>query len=234
MHKAAARGDTAALLVKVLLDVGANIYATESGGNTPARLAAAAGSLRIPRLLASGFSAMYESKNATGFTPLMMAARAAKLDVKRHLLEKGVNHAVSDASGTSLVHLAIRRGNPAVMQVLQDFGANYNNVTAIVDNAHPIWQAIHEGQLAFVERMLDSGLSVDYEYGAVSLLQLAAEVDNPSIVRLLLDRGAAVNKADNYGWTALIPLPILAALRSLYWFFKTATRRPAIIRAGRC
>lgn len=36
----------------------------------------------------------------------------------------------------------------------------------------------------------------------MSLLQLAAEIDNPSIVRILLDRGAAVNKADNYDWTA--------------------------------
>lgn len=88
---------------------------------------------------------MYESKNAIGFTPLMMAARAAKLDVMRHLLEKGVNRAVSDASGTPLVHLTIRWGNPVVMQVLQDFGENYNNVTTTADNAHPIWQAIHEG-----------------------------------------------------------------------------------------
>lgn len=218
----------------MLRDLGANMYATESGGNTPTHLAAAAGSLRILRLLASGSSAMYESKNAIGFTPLMMAARAAKLDVMRHLLEKGVNRAVSDASGTPLVHITIRLGNPVVMQVLQDFGANYNNVTTTAGNAHPIWQAIHGGQSASVERILDSGLSVEYEYGAVSLLQLAAEVDNPSIVRLLLDRGAAVNKADNYGWTAPHSAAYYGSTEIALLILQNGDKRPAIIRAGRC
>ena len=202
-HKAAFHGDAAALLLKVIRDLGADMRAAGGQGNTPAHLAAESGSVSILDILAPDDATIYDLRNTWGYTPLMVAANAGKLDVMRYLLKKGVPHNVVDASGRPLVQLATEWGNPAVMQVLQDFGADFKNFATTADNAHPIWKAIHDGHLASVERILDSGLTIEYKHEGVSLLQLAAEVGNADIVRLLLERDATVNFADKHGWTPL-------------------------------
>ena len=202
-HKAAVHGDTAALLLKVARDLGADMRAVGGHGNTPAHLAAESGSVSILDILAPKDATIYDSRNTWGYTPLMVAAHAGKLDVMRYLLKKGVPHNVVDGSGRPLVQLTTEWGNPAVMQVLQDFGADFKNFATTAENAHPIWKAIQDGHLASVERILDSGLSIDYKHEGVSLLQLAAEVGNADIVRLLLERDATINVADRHGWTPL-------------------------------
>ena len=202
-HKLAKRGDVAAELFKVVRDLGGDMHASGSQGNTPAHFAAQSGSISILEVLSSGDDGIYESRDIAGYTPLMTAAHAAKTDVMRFMLKRKVSYEVSDVTGKTLVHLTIEWGNPTVMQVLQDFGADYNNFTTTTDVAHPIWKAIQEGQLASIQRLLDSGLSINYQYGGVSLLQLAAEVNNAEAVRLLLRRDASVDKADSHGWTAL-------------------------------
>ena len=202
-HKAALRGDKAALLLKVVRDLGADMHAAGGQGNTPAHLAAESGSVSILDILAPKNATIYDSRNIWGYTPLMVASHAGKLDAMRYMLKKGVPHNVVDASGRPLVQLTTEWGNPAVMQVLQEFGADFKNFATTADNAHPIWKAIHDGHLASVERILDSGLSIEYKHQGVSLLQLAAEVGNADILRLLLERDATVNVADNHGWTPL-------------------------------
>ena len=172
----------------MLQDLGVDTYATGKGGNTPMHVVAEVGSLPVLKILPKslGYSALYDSKNAIGYIPLMMAAYTAKLDVLKSLLEQSVSHAVSDSSGTSLVHLTTSWGSAAVTQVLQDFGVSDNDISDANDTPHPIWQAIHEGRIASAERILNSGLSIEFERGDMNLLQLAAEMDKPSIVRLLL------------------------------------------------
>lgn len=202
-HKAALRGDAAALLLKIVRDLGADMRAAGGQGNTPAHLAAESGSVSILDILSPKDASIYDLRNIWGYTPLMVASHAGKLDAMRYMLKKGVPHDVADASGRPLVQLTTEWGNPAVMQVLQEFGADFKNFATTADNAHPIWKAIHDGHLASVERILDSGLSIEYKHEGVSLLQLAAEVGNADIVRRLLERDATVNAADNHGWTPL-------------------------------
>ena len=203
-HKAAGQGDRAALLLKVIRDLGGRLNTSGSEGNTPAHRAAESGSVAILEILGLGDDSIYNSVNDLGYTPLMSAARAAQRDAMRYLLsKKSVSYDVSDSKGKPLVQLAVEWGNREVMQVLQDFGASYNDFKSSDNNAHPIWRAIYEGQQASIEHMLDSGLDVNYIYEGVSLLQLAAEVDNADAVRSLLHRGASVDAADKHGWTAL-------------------------------
>ena len=126
------------------------MHASGSQGNTPAHFAAQSGSISILEVVTSGNNGIYESRNTAGYTPLMMAAYAAKTDVMRFMLKREISYAVSDATGKSLVHLTIEWGNPTVMEVSQGFGADYNNFTTTTDVAHPIWKAVQEGQLTSI------------------------------------------------------------------------------------
>ena len=230
-HKAAARGDPAALLLKVIRDLGGDMTASGQLGNTPAHLAAKSGSVAMLEILALQDSSVYDSTNTRGYTPLMVAARAAKLDVMRYLLKKKVSYDVSDATGKPLIHLTIEWGDPGVMQVLQDFGANYDFATG-TDVVHPIWKAIQEGQTASIERLLNSGLSLDYKHNGVSLLQLAVEVNNAEAVRLLLQRDAAVNKADKHGWTAMHSAAFSGEVEYILWILQRGGNQEALDEYG--
>lgn len=202
-HKAARRGDSAALLVKVAKDLGADLEAPGAQDNAPAHLAAESGSTMILGFLSDVKVNFEKTRNSEGYTPLMMAARAGKVEVMRYLLEKGFSHDDLDSDGRSLIELTIGWGNPDVMSILQRFGADYSNVTATGGDVHPIWKAICEGQSASVAKILDGGLSIEYEHRGVRILQLAIEANNDDVVRLLIERGAAVDVADMRGWTAL-------------------------------
>lgn len=202
-HKAARRGDSAALLFKVASDLGADLETPGAQGNTPAHLAAESGSKTILEILAQKMVDFEKTRNSEGYTPLMMASRAGRVEVMRYLLEKGVSYNVVDFDGRSLIELTIGWGNPEVMSVLQKNGADYSDVTAAGGDVHPVWKAVYEGQSAALARILDGGLSVEYEHRGVRILQLAIEVNNEEVVRLLIERGAAVDVADMRGWTAL-------------------------------
>ena len=131
----------------MLQDLDVDIYATGNGGNTPMHVAAEVGSHPVLQILPKfpGYPALIDSRNAMSYTPLMMGTCGAKLDVMKFLLQQGVSHAVSDSSGTSLVHLTITWGNAAVTQVLQDFGVSHNDVSHAKTKPHPVSLAIHEG-----------------------------------------------------------------------------------------
>ncbi|KAK7185141.1 hypothetical protein DPSP01_000745 [Paraphaeosphaeria sporulosa] len=202
-HKAARKGDGAVLLWKAAHDLGCNITASGKRGNTPAHVAAESGSIAILKHLVEENIDIRTSANIDGYTPLMLAARAGKADAVRFLLENGCTHDIVDTNGTTLVELAIRWGDPSVMQVLQDFGAKFDSVDPSSDKPHPVWHAIQEGQYASVKQVLENGLDPNYTHRGISLLQCAIEAGNTDVARLLMDAGANARKADPHGWSPL-------------------------------
>ena len=202
-HGIARIGDSAALLWKAAYDLGCNITVSGKQGNTPAHLAAESGSIAILNHLIEKKVEVRTCQNMAGYTPLMMAARAGKANSVRLLLANGCTHDIVDASGKTLVELAIGWGDPSVMQALQDFGARFDSVDSNSDMPHPVWHAIWEGQYASVKQVLDNGLDANYTHRGISLLQCAIEAGNTEAVRLLIDAGADIEKQDPHGWSPL-------------------------------
>ncbi|XP_062592175.1 ankyrin repeat and SAM domain-containing protein 6-like [Saccostrea cucullata] len=66
--------------------------------------------------------------------------------------------------------------------------------------------ACEHGEAPVVQTLLDEGVDVDCEDDEVGItpLQTTAANGHDHIVRLLLMRGAALNKTNNYGWTPLM------------------------------
>ena len=133
----------------------------------------------------------------------MIAARAGAVEVMRYLLEKGVSYNVSDSDGRSLIELTMAWDNPEAISVLQKCGVDYSKISTIGGEAHPVWKAVQEGQVASVAKVLGGGFSIEYEHQGLCSLQLAIEKNIRGAARLLAEKGAAVDVADSYGWRAL-------------------------------
>lgn len=204
-HLLAAKGDSAALIFQIATDLGANVTSTCTQGKTPAHVAAESGSIEILQILQEKSVNLSTVRNNAGYTPLMSAARAAQTEVMGFLLTHGAPFNVLDLEGHSLLELSVGWGIPSVMAVLQVHGADYSNIggSEAGSQVHPVWQAVYKGHSASVAKILDGGLSIEYEYGGVRILQAAIESHNDEVAELLLDRGASVTVADTRGWTAL-------------------------------
>lgn len=76
----------------------------------------------------------------------------------------------------------------------------------------PLHDAVWNGNIAAVTRLLDGGAEIDaatrpitrsQRDGGRTALMIAADMDRADLVRLLVDRGAALDRADGHDWTAL-------------------------------
>lgn len=75
-----------------------------------------------------------------------------------------------------------------------------------MDRVRQLLSACEHGEAPVVQTLLDEGTDVDCEddEAEITPLQTAAANGHDHIVRLLLMRGAALNKANSYGWTPLM------------------------------
>jgi ankyrin repeat protein len=139
-------------------------------------------------------------------TPLTQAAVRNDVAALRQLLADG--HAADEGgdSWTALIW-ASRSGSIEAITVLLDAGADVNRPGSTGDNwdATPLQHAILERQTAAVRLLLDRGADLNRGAGPNSLapLLLAAGDTDPTILKLLLARGADPTVEDEYGATPL-------------------------------
>lgn len=202
LHKAASAGEEGTPILKLLSQYGADLAAKGASGNTAAHCAAACGCSKTLEVLVDESIDIKDCRNTAGYTPLMVAAQARATDTMTYLLSKGASPNVSDAQGHSLVELSVGWGDPLVISILRNHGAEFGDLPD--DKTHPVWAAISDGQTRrAMEQLLDAGLSMEYAQGGVTLLQHALEAENTEVSTLLLERGASVDIKDRYGWSAL-------------------------------
>lgn len=173
--------------VKILLDMGAKVDATDKGGGT-ALLAAACecaaidmpSTLESMRLLLSA-GANVEARDKDGATPLMRAAGWGMVDNVKLLLDHGAKIDTKDNHGDTALTLA----------AAVDYGAPLETVRLLVERGANVNVRNQEGNSPLLR-----AASVPYYNNG--------EPDNSEMVRLLLAHGADPRMANRKGQTAVL------------------------------
>ena len=176
--------------------------------------AAATGDLNNVKALLEADPTLLESKDDNGFTPLAKACFTRQVAVANFLLGKGADVKVKDIYQSTPLHRAsyVAGQDLALLQRIIDKGADvnaqqYNGLT-------PLHWAAKSGDLKVAKLLMDHGAdpnAYDKYSGPIgsasisgTILQVAINYGpNEDMAKLLVERGAKLNKKDPSGNTEL-------------------------------
>jgi ankyrin repeat protein len=196
-------------LVRRLLAAGASVLTRDRIGAMPLARAARWGQLALVDLfLAEG--APIDARSVAGSTALYTAAEHDRLAIVRRLIDRGANPNLPGRAGVTPLSAASYKGNVLIVEYLLARGANPNAMDAT--GKAPILYAAGLGFASIVRLLLDSGVDVNARYGndltalmwAAGYSEGAGAFDAKEVVNLLIERGAAIDAADDRGRTALM------------------------------
>eukprot|EP00756_Hemistasia_phaeocysticola_P060802 Hpha_TRINITY_DN4336_c0_g1::TRINITY_DN4336_c0_g1_i1::g.49991::m.49991/K21440/ANKRD50; ankyrin repeat domain-containing protein 50 len=197
----AAVAEGTADVLRVLIDNGANINKAGKGGCTPCIIAAAEGKADILRLLID-HGANVNKADKDGRTPCIAATTRGKVIALKLLIEQGADVNRADRRGRTPCTEAIMRGRKDILRLLLDHGADANRVgkgTPWYIAGSPCFLAAMRGDAVMLSLLKDNGADVDVSFALA--VHKGAAVD---VLRLLIQSGADVNKADKSGRTPCV------------------------------
>lgn len=101
-----------------------------------------------------------DTKNKSGYTALGIAVRSYGLDIIEYLFGKGADvHASQGMAGTSVLHLAVARGDIEIAGLLLDRGADVNSVPSWGSTKllPPLAVAVTKGKREMAEYLISRG-----------------------------------------------------------------------------
>lgn len=197
---AAQKGFTQIVERLLLAGADANVHRHQFG-TTALMLAAGANRLAVvEQLLAQGVDV--NATNEDGSTALMGATLAGAQEIVAVLLAAGADVRQIDTDEDNALNLAISYNYPHIVRQLIDAGADLHYRRS--DGKTPLLLMSAPGD-PMLSLLLTAGAdphAVDLE--GDSLLIIAAERGDTSLIQLLLAAGAAIDLQNHEGWTALI------------------------------
>ncbi|KAI9924772.1 hypothetical protein AWENTII_009880 [Aspergillus wentii] len=187
-------------IVRLFLDRGIDPYPEDGLGQQILFAAASSGSPEVLQLLLDENAGIDLSKVEVKDEGLLFpAARSGSEECVRILLERGLRPEIqfidSIFSNISPLISAVDSGNPAVVKLLLDHGANAKfEVTwsmKILSTVTPLSLAVKRGYQTIVEMLVNHEPPDAYEAG-LALSEAAIEANVPAL-QLLLDRGFDAN-----------------------------------------
>jgi ankyrin repeat protein len=179
-------------IVKLLLDSGANVNQCESNG------------------MQTLFDQDEDIISSYGITPLLAAISKVDLNysIIQILLEYGANVNQCDYHNTSPLYLAIKGRNTRIANLLLEYGADAN--IHYYTNTSPLQVAAMNGNSQIVQALLERGATVNNNTNTTTTtdtsplylaavrwanpLFIAKKKEYASIIKMLIDYGADVNK----------------------------------------
>ncbi len=140
----------------------------------------------------------------SGDVRLAEAAARGEMAAVRSLLQQKVDVNAPLADGTTALHWAVRAGDLETTERLIHAGANVK--AADHDGVTPIYLACSNVNAAIIGKLLDAGVDPNSASpNGETALMTVARIGSTGALKVLLDRGAAVNAKDNVaGSTALM------------------------------
>lgn len=190
------------LIVKTLLDRGAEANLIDDSGRSPLSLAAGEGHEAVVRLLIEEGIDL-DSRDRSGQTPLARAVLEGHQDIIRLLIDAGADPDIKDRRGCTPLDRAVRTGAKDLVNLL----LKSNKVD--IDRQYSygmtrLHQAVQHGYNEIVMMLLEKGAAVDRKdrYGRTPLSH-AIRARNQYIVESLLANNASTSTSDCIGRTPL-------------------------------
>jgi ankyrin repeat protein len=177
-------------IVKLLVEAGAELGATDAVGHTAVNYARRGGHKRVIAYLESCF----ENRDVAADMDLCHAAKAGIAYRVRTLLEQGVDPDQRDDAGKTALMLAVGGGHTKIVHLLCEAGADVQ-ATCGGSPAGDLWAfAFAHPKPDVMECLIEHGLDPNAPRGDLAPpLVLALRFDSKDILRLLLAHGADPN-----------------------------------------
>jgi cytohesin len=206
----AANYGSSSAVVKLLLERGANVSASDSHHYNPLHMAVMINRTEIVELLLVHGAAI-DARDSLGWTPFHWAVVLNRTHIVDLLLSHGASiealarwayEAQSEAPSATPLHFAALSSSPAVVQLLLERGANVSVRDSI--GMMPLHRALSIDRTDIVELLLIHGAPIDARFTYASLTPLhAVSGSSYKMVKLLLERGASVSARDSHEQTPL-------------------------------
>lgn len=185
--------------IRLLVDAGALVQPAKPLQDT-ALHAAACWDFEAAVILLLERGAPVDFPNASGITPLYVAASGNALRVASILLDHGAA-AAPPAMMESCLHAAARGGHVEMMALLLEHGANPNAKDG--KSATPLHWAVLRDKPGAVRLLASKGADVNArDFGYCTPLHIAAALPHPEVISALLESGADPKARNIEGATA--------------------------------
>ena len=186
-------------IVRLLVEAGADVNAAEGfGGNTALHEAVEQGNTEIVQILVDA-GADVEAKGFMNRTPLSLAAEEGATEIMQILLGRDPDTGTSaggedkeapspSAIGSEALFTAIEQGDPEIVRLLVEAGADVNAAEGFGGNT-ALHEAVEQGNTEIVQILVDAGADVEAKgFMNRTPLSLAAEEGATEIMQILLGR----------------------------------------------
>ena len=190
-------------LTRALIAVKGDPNSPNKVGKTPVTLAAEEGHLEVLQMLLDNGGNM-EAIDQIGGTPLLWASGLCQTpETVEFLIGKGANVNIVDINGMTPLIWAAGIGQPAVVRMLLDNGADLD-VAEIHQKETALMRAARIGKPESLEMILKAGADVNAANAlGHTATMIAAETAPLAKVRMIVEAGPDLTAKDIRGWTVL-------------------------------
>lgn len=184
-----------------------------AGDASQLHIAAAAGDVARIQALLSRSPGLVNTRDASGYTPLQLAARNLRVEAAERLLDAGADVNVTDSQGISALHSALLAGRDkkeaqaarqSLVTLLLERGADVRATDEQGRTPLHVATVAVAGDKALLDMLLKAGadLAAKDQFGRTPL-HSAAMHNHAVMIELMVSKGADVSARDKQGNTPL-------------------------------